>query len=149
MVNEGHTSTVTLHSCTYVLELLLISPNDSELDVLQKKKKLMIPVIGNWYRLCGTDPLLLAVFLEEFTIEKKDNQEMVSQRDWYNYDAGKEKVSVTQNAGEKEEGSYLQCPVLAGWQHEACCVLQSLLLSLLLSKLLLLARLCPLWDTYL
>lgn len=81
MVNEGHTSTVTLHSCTYVLELLLISPNDSELDVLQKKKKPMIPVIGNWYRLCGTDPLLLAVFLEEFTIEKKDNQEMVSQRD--------------------------------------------------------------------
>lgn len=39
--------------------------------------------------------------------------------------------------------------ILAGWQHEACCVLQSLLLSLLLNKLLLLARLCLLWDTYL
>lgn len=64
-----------------MLELLLISPNDSELDALQKMKKPRIPMIVNRNRPCGTDPLLLVIILEEFTIEKQNNQEMLSQRD--------------------------------------------------------------------
>lgn len=74
--------------------------------------------------LCESDLLLDVFFLEEFAIGKKIKQEMVSQRDWYNYEAGKEKVSFTQNAGENERKGHthsVQPWSGGGTRHAVCC----------------------------
>lgn len=81
---------------------------------------------------CESGLLLVVFFLEEFTIGKKNKQEMVYRRDSYNYEAGKEKVSFTKNAGENERKGDTH-RVQPG-QHGVCSVLQILLLSPLWSK---------------